>query len=81
MNFSQALTYVRAGKNVRRTGWNGKGDFIALQKPDEKSKMTQAYIYHDTTSLRAIGKTPAKGLVPWAPTQADILAEDWVIAE
>ena len=81
MNFSEALKHLKAGKKVSRAGWNGKGLHIAMQVPDKNSKMTQPYLYIDTTGLRAIGKTPPKGVVPWAPSQTDILAEDWQLVD
>lgn len=55
-----------------REGWNGKGQYIALQTPDENSANTLPYIYIITVD----GKR-----VPWIASQTDMLAEDWVIAE
>jgi len=67
-NFGQALDKLDSGYKVQREGWNGKGMWIALQRPDEHSKMTLPYIYMST----------AQGdLVPWLASQTDILAEDW----
>jgi hypothetical protein len=72
MNFGQALNLLTAGKMVARTGWNGKGMWLALQSPDENSKMTLPYIYM---------KTAQGHLVPWLASQTDILAVDWVEVE
>jgi len=44
--------------------------WLALQIPDEHSKMTLPYIYMSTVD----GK-----LVPWLASQTDMLAEDWCI--
>lgn len=68
MNFGQALIALKAGHKVSRVGWNGKGQWIALQKPDAHSKMGLPYLYISTVD----GK-----LVPWLASQTDILAEDW----
>jgi hypothetical protein len=55
---------------VTREGWNGKGMWLALQVPDQHSKMQQPYIY----------MCPVGGkLVPWLASQSDMLAEDWQI--
>ena len=71
MDFAEALIYLRGGKRVARSGWNGKGMWIAIQNPDENSKMTLPYIYMST----------AQGdLVPWLASQTDILARDWEMA-
>lgn len=68
-------------KNVKayRSGWNGKGIFIYLQEPDENSKMTGRYFYIDTTGLETDNKDAPKNRVPWAPSQTDLMAEDWII--
>jgi len=71
-NFGKAIEEMKAGKKVARAGWNGKGMFVMLQKPDEHSKMRRPYIY----------MSPVDGeLVPWIASQSDMLAEDWFIAE
>lgn len=69
-DFGWALDRLRAGDYVQRTGWNGKGMWIALQVPDAHSKMTLPYVYMCT----------AQGdLVPWLASQADMLATDWQV--
>ena len=65
-----AVKQMQAGKRVRREGWNGKGMWIALQVPDEHSKMTMPYVYMSTVDGR---------LVPWLCSQTDLLAVDWEI--
>jgi len=40
MNFGQALELLKQGKKVARNGWNGKGLWLELQRPDAYSKMT-----------------------------------------
>jgi hypothetical protein len=69
MNFGQALEILKGGQNrVCRSGWNGKGMWLALQVPDANSKMTLPYIYMSTVQ---------GDLVPWLASQTDLLAEDW----
>lgn len=72
MTFSTALSYLKVGRKVARSGWNGKGMWLALQTPDEHSKMTLPYIYMSTVT---------GDLVPWLASQTDILAEDWEMVE
>lgn len=73
MNFSQALEKLKSGVKVARTGWNGVGLWLEIQRPDAHSKMTLPYIFlsYPAGALR----------VPWAPSQTDILAEDWKEAQ
>jgi hypothetical protein len=67
-----AVKQLQNDDRVRRAGWNGKGMWLELQKPDEHSKMTLPYVYMST----------AQGdLVPWLCSQTDLLATDWELAE
>jgi Protein of unknown function (DUF2829) len=63
-----AINRMRQGKRVARRGWNGKGQYLMLQVPDENSKMTLPYVYITTVQ---------GDLVPWLCSQTDLLAEDW----
>lgn len=81
MSFGLALEALRKGFKVARKGWNGKGIYIEMQNPDEHSKMTQPYLYIVTTNLITNNQYAPKGIVPWLPSQTDILAEDWLIIE
>jgi hypothetical protein len=63
-----AVGALRNGKKVTREGWNGAGQFLALQVPDENSTMTLPYVYISTVS---------GDLVPWLASQTDLLADDW----
>lgn len=75
--FDLALQALKDGKKVARSGWNGKGMHIELQRPDEHSKMTLPYIYLVTPN-----ETPhSYTLVPWLASQTNMLAEDWELVE
>jgi len=68
MDFGWAISELRQGFKVQRAGWNGPGQYLELQVPDENSKMTLPYIYI---------KTVQDDLVPWLASQTDMLAIDW----
>lgn len=68
-DFGGALSLLKGGKRVGRLGWNGKGMWLKLQRPEAGSKMTLPYIYM---------KTADNNLVPWLASQTDLLADDWV---
>ena len=70
MNFGDAIAAARSGQRISRSGWNGKGMWLALQVPDEHSKMTLPYLYMSTAQ---------SDLVPWLASQTDVLAEDWSV--
>lgn len=64
-----AVKQMWNGSKVTREGWNGPGQYLTMQIPDAKSKMTLPYIYITTVQ---------GDLVPWLASQTDILATDWV---
>ena len=70
MDFGDALRHLKGGDKVSRAGWNGTGMWLALQTPDEHSKMSRPYIYMSTVDGR---------LVPWVASQSDLLAADWEV--
>ena len=69
-DFGWALNRLKDGQKVARSGWNGKGMWLALQVPDAGSKMSLPYIYM---------KTADNKLVPWLASQTDVLATDWSV--
>ena len=66
-----AVERLQNGDRVTRHGWNGPGQSLELQVPDEHSKMTRPYVYIYTVQ---------GDLVPWICSQTDLLATDWVLA-
>lgn len=72
MDFGEALFALKNGHAVTRKGWNGKGMFLMLQRPDAQSWMTLPYIWM---------KTADGYRVPWLASQTDMLAEDWLLLE
>ena len=63
-----AVSIMREGGAVYRSGWNGKNMWLRLQIPDDGSKMTLPYVYMNT----------AQGeFIPWLCSQTDLLAKDW----
>jgi hypothetical protein len=72
MLFGEAIERLKCGERVSRAGWNGKGMWLALQRPDRQSKMSLPFIYM---------KTATDDLVPWLASQTDMLAEDWAVVK
>lgn len=73
-SFGWALEKLKKGLKVARKGWNGKGLWLELQRPDEHSKMTLPYIYMNYPK----GDKYHDGCrVPWLASQTDMLEEDW----
>jgi hypothetical protein len=76
--FSTALEAVKQGKAIQRSGWNGSGLKVKLQRPDENSEMTLPYLYIEYPEN---AKTTPGARCPWLASQTDILAEDWQVVE
>lgn len=70
MNFGAALLELKVGKFIMREGWNGKGQYLGLQVPDDNSANTLPYIYIITVDEKR---------VPWIASHSDILGEDWFV--
>lgn len=72
LDFGDALMELKVGNKVARKGWNGKGQYIALYEPTVDSDMHLPYIFI---------KTVQNETVPWLASQADLLAEDWMVVK
>ena len=70
MDIGSAVEALWGGKKVSRRGWNGPGQYLELQLPDEHSKMTKPYVYINTVQ---------GDKVPWIASQTDLLAGDWYV--
>jgi hypothetical protein len=87
MNFSAALDYIKQGKRVSRSGWNGKNMFVFLVPGStfQVSRPPLLGIYPEGTTINYhahIDMRTADGqIVPWLASQTDILAEDWGVVE
>lgn len=88
-DFGWALSELRSGKQVCRSGWNGKGMWICLQKgyPDGvpiNKNTAEATGIKEGTVLKFLPylsmKTATGEFVPWLASQTDILANDWWLA-
>lgn len=69
LDFGGALKAMKAGKRVRLPYWSADV-YIAIQVTTPLSKMTSDYLY----------VTSRFGMVPWNPTQIELLSEKWLIA-
>lgn len=76
MNFGDALTALKSAKKVAREGWNGKGLWLELQRPDAHSKMTLPYVF---MSYPTDAQNTPGARVPWLASQTDMLSDDWTI--
>ncbi len=84
MNFGQALEILKTGGRVARPGWNGKGMWLALVKPENLVPLpglryeisAGGYPFPELAPWIDM-KTADNKFVPWLASQTDVLAEDW----
>lgn len=83
MTFGMAIEAVKKGFKIARIGWNGKGVFLLhVSNPDYGIINEIGLNIPAANILPWIGiKTADNKFVPWLPSQADMLADDWQIVE
>ena len=82
--FGQAIEAVKNGKRAKREGWNGKNQYIELAKniSYEAADGSIVNVEHDAIGNKAIAFVGTSGVqLGWLASQADRLAEDWIIHE
>lgn len=92
MSFGDALKALKAGQRVARTGWNGKGMWLAYTpgtkfapvhaKPGHAAAFRAKEAPHeDVRLLPHIDMRAADGsmVIGWLASQTDMLAEDWMV--
>lgn len=92
-NFGAALELLKSGHKVARTGWNGKGMYLWLEKGSHDfGNEAQSYINGVRCSLFERGDKGTSTRMPhicmraadgstvtgWLASQTDMLAIDWV---
>lgn len=84
MTFGIALELIKKGVKVAREGWNGKKQYIELATCISYKNANAEIINaeHDAIGNKAIAFVGTSGVqLGWLASQADMLAEDWVIVE
>lgn len=82
MNFGEAIIAMKEGKQVAREGWNGKNQYIELATnisyKNAKGEVVNAN--HDAIGNQAVAFVGTSGVqLGWLASQADMLANDWVV--
>ena len=75
--FGWALEEMKRGRRLRRAVWNGKvfTRFIGYGAVTGASFEGELGTYHWQDHIAMVTLTDT--IVPWTPTQTDLLAEDW----
>lgn len=84
MNFGEAINAMKEGKRVSRMGWNGKDQYIELATNISYMNARGEIVNTDHKDIgnQAIAFVGTRGVqLGWLASQADMLANDWVIRE
>ena len=97
MNFGEAITAMKDGKRVQRSGWNGKNLFVIKQVPahiesdiipnmqslpqSAKDLILNGKGFIDYTSQCLIYNGNTGRADSWVPSISDVFAEDWELVE
>lgn len=80
-SFGEAVKYLKRGYKLTRKGWNGKGMYL-FKSPKMGCQIYEKYTGKEINDLQEfiVMKTVDDTLVPWLPSQTDVLTEDWIFA-
>ena len=81
-SFGAALEALKAGVRIARKGWNGKNQYIELASNIGYTSADGEVINceHDAIGNKAIAFVGTSGVqMGWLASQADMLADDWVV--
>lgn len=85
MTFGDALEKVKEGKKISRKGWNGKEQYVELathisyRNSDGEIINPQHDAFTGSIALAFVGTSGIQ--IGWLASQADMLANDWIIKE
>lgn len=89
LTFGLAIEAMKLGHKVARSGWNGKGMWLALVTPKDDDAGMGNIDYAVFGLAGKVGpclpwigmRTADDKFVPWLASQTDMLAEDWEIVK
>lgn len=80
LDFGGALAALKAGKNVFRAGWNGKGMFLFQVVPEvPELPALQFAVGLEVLPCLCMKTADNKICVGWLASQTDMLASDWAV--
>lgn len=90
-DFGDAIRLIKQGMKMKRQGWNGQDQFVSLATHisfkctwDNGETLTETTVNPDHKDIgnNALVFFGSRGVqVGWLASQADMLAEDWMIVD
>ena len=84
MSFGLAIEAAKMGKKIARAGWNGKNQYVELASCISYTNAAGETINcnHEAIGNKALAFVGTSGVqMGWLASQADMLADDWMIVE
>lgn len=84
LSFGLAIEAAKKGKKIARRGWNGKNQYVELAERISYENAAHEVInaQHAAIGNKALAFVGTSGVqLGWLASQADMLADDWVIVE
>lgn len=84
MSFGAAIELMKQGFRVARKGWNGKNQYIELASNISYVNAAKVVVNteHEAIGNKCIAFVGTSGVqIGWLASQADMLAEDWVVVK
>lgn len=84
VTFGEAIEAAKMGKKIARMGWNGKNQYVELASriSYENPKGEEVNADHKNIGNKALAFVGTSGVqLGWLASQADMLADDWIIKE
>lgn len=77
-SFSEALAFLRRGARIARRGWNGADMWLVLIRAGNAVHQSSAGTFdmQDCIGMKTAQNVMQPG---WVPSQADLLADDWIV--
>lgn len=85
LTFGDVLHFLKQGKRVTRTGWNGKGMFVFLVQGStfQVSRAPLLGIFPEGAEINYRPHIDIKNvdgsISTWVPSIGDVMAEDWMV--
>ncbi|OLA00160.1 MAG: hypothetical protein BHV90_14850 [Clostridiales bacterium 42_27] len=84
LSFGLAIEAAKKGKRIARRGWNGKNQYVELAERISYENAAHEVInaIHEAIGNKALAFVGTSGVqLGWLASQADMLADDWMIVE
>ena len=84
LSFGLAIEAAKKGKRIARRGWNGKNQYVELAEHISYKNAAHEVVNanHEAIGNKALAFVGTSGVqLGWLASQADMLADDWMIVE